>query len=237
MSRLIITIFIVLFFSCEGKNNIEPVEFIEYYRDGVIKSKGLFYKDSLKKGRWTYYDSKGFVKSIEDYKIVKNNSILNQQWMFNQKGDTIYEKSKFYDLILNKDTLEVNELLKAVIYMPASLFKNRESEILVYLPIRDEENFNKDFSNEKNVRLDTFHNLSKDVVENQKLLEGFNPKHVVIFGKYYLTPGKKVVRGIIVEYYFQNDESSEGGQMRKENKTYFEKEIFVKDSLKGNVPN
>jgi len=188
----------------------------------VLSSYGLINKDSLKIGTWFYYNSLGDSIKKEKYLIVGNNSILNERILYNDNGDIIFHKSKYFHISLRKDTVKINEMIKGVVYLEANLFKNKNSNIQVLLSVDDIDDLSYDFSNENLIKLDTFPNISGNQ-EMKKDFKNFNHNLLSIFGKRYNSCGNKIIRGIIIEKYTQNLDSID----TKINKTYFEKEVFV----------
>jgi hypothetical protein len=89
---------------------------------------------------------------------------------------------------------------------------------------RTENNFNADFSNFPEVEKDTFYSLKKDV-GNQRYFPDDDPNSTVVFGTWFKTPGKKILRGYLSEYY------RDSKKRIQEKRIFFEKNVFVKDSL------
>ena len=127
------------------------------------------------------------------------------------------------------DTISLSEPYSGIAEDGFPFWENRNSESYVVLA-KEKHNFNKDFSNEKEVKLDTFWCLAKDKI-NRGVLPEANQKHTVIFGRWFKNPGKKIVRGYMVEHYRRkaNADDSITGEKRR---TYFEKIVYVKDSIK-----
>lgn len=213
----------------------KQTEEIVFHRNGKIKSKGLISDNFLREGKWEFYDLNGKLKSIKEYKIINKEQYLNQSWYLNQKGDTLSNNGNFYDIRITNDTIVVGEPLKAAFYLDVPLFKGKDSHVLLCIPSRDNVNFEKDFSNDGKIKLDTFYNLTKDI-KNQKWFAGADFKKTIAFGKYYNTLGSKNLRGYILEYYNQAP-SEKDSIVREERKIYFDIPIYVKDSSKNNVPN
>jgi hypothetical protein len=197
-------------------------------KNDTLKCEGFLDKGFKKVERWHCYDIyTGLLKKIKEYKLIKGESILNQNWVFDSEKDTLFEKSKFFDLSIDNDTISIGETVYGIIYFRAPLFSKKDSEIEVILPSGGKNSFNNDFSNFGKLSLDTFPSINN----NSKIIElfpGSNPKHISLIGKRFSSSGKKIVRGVIVEYYYDGDISKQESQIRKENKTYFEKQIFVK---------
>lgn len=176
-------------------------------------------------GKWVFYNEDNLIKNIREYKRINGSDYINQEWYLNQNEDTIYEQSYFFEIV-SKDTFFIKEDFKAALILKVPFYKNNDSEIEVVVASPESKyDFKADFSNVKNVRKKSFYNLSKDV-KNQKWFSGINGnfKHIAAFGKKINHTGNQIIRGYILEY--TNDSIN-----RKERKMYFEKTIFVKDSL------
>ena len=158
-----------------------------------------------------------------------------QDSIFKQKefiNDTLGIRYTNYNVIyFKKDTLKYNESLRAYAYVRTPLLRNENSQALVLIANSNSEKFNDDFSHETKVELDTFYNLTIDK-ENQKWFNNVEQKYFVTFGYYFENPGNKILRGYLLEY-AKGDFSNEFGKEMDSLvfKTYFEKKIFVKDSL------
>tara|TARA_R100001377_G_scaffold21872_1_gene11661 strand:+ start:94 stop:1008 length:915 start_codon:yes stop_codon:yes gene_type:complete len=194
-------------------------------KEGNLLNLGL---DSLSAiGNWKYFDDEGRLKSVREYKNIDKKSYLNQEWDFNNKGDTLFYPTHYFDIIKTKDTFALNYPFRAGAIIGLPIFKEKESEIYVVVP-KSGFNFNKDFSNEKEIELDTFYNLTKDI-KNQRWFPNDDFSLTVAFGKKFTSTGKHIVRGYIVEYYEQEPDSI--GVIKEEHKKYFEIPIYVKDTI------
>ena len=54
----------------------DSIRVVEYHKNGKIKTKGLKIK-KFRHGKWYYYDNKGFIIKIEEYKNGKRTKSLN----------------------------------------------------------------------------------------------------------------------------------------------------------------
>lgn len=227
------------------------------YNNGKVFKTGKQYKNGDFFGKWNYYTREGYLSNTREF-IIANNSFdkgvrLNQVWFFNQKGDTIYYGNNTFNVFNQKefekeskgektsifvrffyqpkgDTISIAEPLSCIAEDGFPLWEKRNSESYVVLA-KEKYNFNKDFSNESEVKLDTFYCLEKDK-ENRGTLPDANQKHTVIFGRWFDTPGKKVLRGYMVEHYKRKATPNDSitGEKRR---TYFEKIIYVKDTIRS----
>ncbi len=197
---------------------------IEYYPNGNLEKYGYVNDKFFKIGKWNFYNENGHLDVIRQYKIIDGNHHLNQEWKLNVKGDTLYTGSKYFDIQVMDDTISKGEQFLAAAFLRAQLYKDKPSEILVCLPNGEKDNFNKDFSNIREIKLDTFYNLHHDV-KNQKNFEGFHKSYSVAFGKRFSEiTGKRDIRGFIQEYYKEGDSIFS-------TKMYFDIPIYIKDTI------
>lgn len=218
-----------------------------YYKNGNIFKKGKSRKNGNPFGIWNLYSENSELREIREWFVINGQSRINRVWFLDKKGDTLawrYQDSIFnqkefindtlgiratnYNIIhFNKDTLEFNEPIRAYAYLRSAVLEDKNSKTIVLIG-KSKDNFNPDFSNENEVKLDTFYNLTIDK-ENQKWFKGVEQKYFTTFGYYFTTSGEKTLRGYMLEYAigkFENEIDS------ITSKTYFEKKIYVKDSIK-----
>ena len=236
MIRFLALLFLLSFVMCkiESKDvsNISECITESYYPNGKLKSTGVTFGENQPIGEWSYYDSTGLLKRKAEYLKIDGKAYLNQDWYFNKIGDTLRSKGSHFDIVFEKDTIFLNEPIKAKINLTAPLFKNKNSEILIVILKDYSINFNKDFSNAKEVELDTTFslNLEKEIRAAIGITTDFGK--YAIFGRYFKSIGNKKFRGIIVEYFYQDSITSDSVRLNYfENKKYFEKDIYVVDSL------
>ncbi|NLN26203.1 MAG: hypothetical protein GX163_11300 [Bacteroidetes bacterium] len=201
----------------------------QYYPNGKIKEYGSIVKENLRIGKWRFYNERGYLEEIKEFKLVDGESYLNQNWFFDVNGDTLKNQGSYYDLWLVSDTITLKDPVVGVVDLINPVIKDRKTYIKVVVPKDYSPDFNEDFSNVNTIDIDTTYNLNieKDYRE-QAGLEG-NFERTAIFGRYYETSGLKTFRGIIIEYaYDVNDRDTLG---LFEHRKYFEKEVFVKDSI------
>jgi len=235
MKRLIVGVFSLLLLAC-GKNNLknsenQVVEETSRLKFDDIAAEGTFLRKDFPIGLWKYYDSEDRLLEVKEFINIKDNPYLNRNWIFNTDGDTIPELGYHYEIFFEKDTISLQDPVKALINLKEAFFKDRPSSVMVLIPHKDSKNFNADFSNVSNVVKDTIFNLNteKDYRE-QADLSGYY-RRSVFFGRYFDTAGLKKIRGIIVEFNSDKELSSAMDEDYQEHYYYFEKDIFVKDSL------
>ena len=230
------------------KNDYDSVIF--YYKNGNVFKTGKQTFKGLKFDDWDRYTREGKKSDVREYFIVKDESIINRRFYFNRKGDTTWYGRKFntYDQIEFKndttesrnsimipfdfyqgDTINLNEPFAASVRCNSPLGREYNSQIMMFLA-KESANFNKDFSNENEVKLDTFLNLNFDKTNVENFPEGTNKNYVVAFGRWFKTPGNKIIRGFMKEYWTLSDKNND--TLKAERKVYFEKNIYVKDTVK-----
>ncbi|WMI64787.1 hypothetical protein RBH94_12030 [Aestuariibaculum sp. YM273] len=236
MIRFLALPFFLFFLCCKNETKISPNNFDHlkkyYFPNGFLKSEGMTFSNNQPIGTWKYYDSTGVLTRTAEYIKINNQAYINQDWYFNQNGDTLENKGSHFNIVYEKDTIKLNEPIKAKIDLVSPLFRNKNSNILVIIPKDYSANFNEDFSNINQVSLDTTFNLNleKEMKKTLGLTTDFGKS--VVFGRYFNSTGKKKFRGILVEYFYKDSLTSDSIKINRfENKKYFEKDIFVLDSL------
>ncbi|MBC7607551.1 MAG: hypothetical protein H7199_11450 [Burkholderiales bacterium] len=230
------------------KNDHDSI--IYYYKNGKIYKTGLQDFKAKKYGNWYLYTREGYLSEIREYFIIENNYILNRNWYLGKKKDTLwyakksnrYNQKEFVNDTLEcrnssminfdfycKDTISISEPFAAAVRCNSPLLREYNSQIIMVLG-KENHNFNKTFSNEKDVKLDTFYNLNKDKI-NRVNFPKANRNYVVAFGRWFDKPGKKILRGYMIEF-FKRKPTLEDNNVKGETKVYFEKIIYVKDTVK-----
>ncbi|WP_157831476.1 hypothetical protein [Confluentibacter flavum] len=183
-------------------------------------------------GIWNYYDSTGILNSTVEYIKINGKSYINQDWVFDKNGDTLKNKGSHFKIVFEKDTIRLNEPIRAKIDLTTPLFKNKNSNIFVVVPKDYSINFNEDFSNLKEVNLDTTFNLNLENEMKNSIGLTTDFGKTAIFGRYFNSIGKKKLRGILVEYFYQDSITSDSIKLNYfENKRYFEKDILVIENM------
>lgn len=164
----------------------------------------------------------------------------------NNKNKKASEKRKVLHNIITplKDTVFINEYSKFHLFLVNPYFKGKDSKAMVCLEKKNQDKkvLKEDLSNIDEIETGTFYNLEIDST-NRHLIrkDSFNGKSVfdkiVFFGKKFKTPGKKKIRGFLVEYYGDYDPfkfrfKSDSGELKE---FYIEADVFVKDSAKSNL--
>lgn len=221
-----------------------------YYKNGNIFSHGKEDKEGRKFNNWNKYTLEGHLSETTEYFIIGNKAISNRFWFFNEKGDTIWYATKFnrYNQkefvndtlgaknstmipfkIFSKDTINISEPFTASVICNSPLGRENNSQIIMLLA-KEEHNFNDHFSNESQVKLDTFYNLMIDKQNRVNFNIGTDKdgyRYIVAFGRWFEKPGKKKLRGYMLEF-FNYKSINNQPLKRAERRVYFEKEIYVK---------
>ena len=236
MTRLLAFVFLIVFPSCKTEKRKLGIRQmpanLQYYTNGNIKSIGTVSENGQPIGNWTYYDSTGVLTRKAEFVNICGETLINQDWYFDHKGDTLKNKGSHFSIYFSKDTIFLNEPIQAKVDLFEPLFKKKKSEIMVLLPNDYKKNFNQDFSNLKEIQLDTTYNLNLEEEMRKALFINSDFGKTAIFGRYFSSAGKQKFRGIIVEYFYQDSIISDSIKLNYfETKKYFEKEIYVLDSL------
>ncbi|MCK4662310.1 MAG: hypothetical protein KAT68_05555 [Bacteroidales bacterium] len=103
------------------KNGVTTGPAIWYYPDGKIKEQ-VCLKNNMRVGVHKYFRKDGYLKQENFYKIINNQSVLNGIIRYDNNEKIIKDSSEYVDLILNKDTINLNEELKYELFV---LFKKK----------------------------------------------------------------------------------------------------------------
>lgn len=131
---------------------------------------------------------------------------------------------------LAKDTITMNEPLRCIVYLKKPFFENKDSEIMVFLESNENNPLEKDLSNEYDIPMEVFVNLKLDTINQKWFTEDKYPyKTTAAFGRTFSSPGKKKIRGYVLEYYDQNPQTLIDSVIEEDKirRYYFEKEIYV----------
>lgn len=221
----------------------------KFYKNGKLFSEGKINHNKQRIGEWLFYTKEGNLSEIREYLILNNSLYLNQNIYFSEQdgywneykdknfnyynqtdfsSDTlVYIKTFYAQFDLGKDTIKLNEPWLAVCYYYTPVFRKQDSESIIILP-KNQNSFKSDFSNISQVEKDTFFSLRKDI-KNRVNFPDDDFDYTIAFGKWFETPGKKVVRGYLSEFYTNNINSENSKVIEK--LTFFEKELYVKDTI------
>ncbi len=223
----------------EGRDNLikeiwsyndSTVQVLKYDTKGLITKKGEVLKEdtNFKIGKWAYIDYRTEMDSVVEYLDVNNKSYANQSWLRTLKGDTVYGRGNYIE-IHKKDTISVEEVLRVqFILIEPSL--GIDSEIFIIIPKKDEE-LNDDYSNLFEIQRDTVYNMKNDGIARQGIPKEMPIKHIAEFGIQFDKPGKRRIKGALIEYLDIKSENANSSNSVNEMKKviFFDKFIFVKD--------
>jgi len=224
-----------------------------FYNNGLLFKKGKQYKDNQKFGIWELYDKESDLREIREWFTINGKSRPNRVWHLNKKGDTIawreqdsiYNQAEFindtthfrntvYDIVyFNRDTIKLNEPIRGYVEIGTRVLRDYPNYQVRAFIATEDKNYNYDFSNKKEVELDTFYDLTIDKY-NQKWFEGVKFNQLVAIGQWFDSIGDKTIRGYYQQYSYGPFEEKENGEKMDSvigYKTFFEKKIYVKDSI------
>lgn len=176
-----------------------------YHKNGKIKEKGVN-KNGDKIGWWTSYDTLGLIIRRREYLVVGDSLYKNQDIHYNKNGTVKNENSTYFEIEI-QDTINHGKNLGKL-----NLYKS---------------NFSGD------------EHLISVVIENQyseqlKKKDTFGDNSMTpLFGIYGFKEGDQTVKGTIIETILNSTsigKDSSSLRIRK-HKKYFEKEVYVKDSI------
>lgn len=236
-------------FNKEGYDSI-----VYYYKNGNAFKTGLRNKNGVNIKKWNFYRRDGRLSETREFLIIKGEQELNQNWYYNEKGDTVafankkfnnYEQKEFLKDTLNSrmsnyaifnysDEPPLSEKVTIANPLKASVLVQGiydKSEIMVLLA-KENNNFNKNFSNISEVKFDTFVCVKKDKI-NGYIYRDSNQNMTAVFGRRFKSTGKKNIRGYVTEYYEKKVDSTDKlfGKFKtvtNERRIYFEKEVNLK---------
>ena len=218
-----------------------------FYKNKSVFKKGKQNKNGQKIGKWELYDQTSKLREIREYFCIKGKSEINRNWYLNKREDTIaynkenniYSQKEFindtlghrntsYDkfTFLTKDTISISDYYLAYAYCGSPLLREYDSKIKVI--VDNTNTLNKDFSNIDLVKLDTFQYAKIDTIHKADF-GNYDLNKVAAFSGRFDTTGKKTIRGLMIEYTYDFI-TKDSTKAYAESQTYFEKEIFVKDS-------
>lgn len=132
---------------------------------------------------------------------------------------------------LAKDSIFLNENAKGLVILKKSFF-SPDAKMVVVLENNDETSLKSDLSNEYNIPIIAFFSLENDSL-NQFLFSSkdYNFRKTSAVGRMFTSSGDKLIRGYVMEYSTEEPPMEIIYDKDKVKKTYFEKKIYVKDSL------
>lgn len=217
-----------------------------FYDNGVLFKKGKQYKKNKKFGIWELYDRSSKLREIREWFVIQGTSQINRAWFLSKNGDTlawrkennIFKQKEFENDTLGfrntiyttfhfitKDTLKKSEFYYGFANCGSPSLRDYNSKVKIV--VDNTNSLNKDFANINSVKLDTFYYAKIDTIHKTDF-KGYDLEKVVAFSGKFKEAGQKTIRGYLIEY--TDEYPIENGEKAKaETKTYFEKNIYVKD--------
>jgi hypothetical protein len=102
-----------------------------YDENGKLNQEGDFINDTIPVGWQKYFRSNGKLQAMREFYEVSTSIIyLNQVIRFEENGvDTNFEKSSFYSIVFEKDTVKKGEQFVAFISIKAPYYKNSYMDV------------------------------------------------------------------------------------------------------------
>lgn len=219
-----------------------------FYDNGIIFKKGKQYKYNQEFGIWKLYDKNSHLREIREWFVIEGKSQINRVWFLNKKGDTVTwrkEDNIFAQKEFKNDTLDFrNTTYNTFDFITSDTIKNSEFYLAfancgspqlrdynskVKIVVDNTNSLKKDFSNSTRIKLDTFYYAKIDKTHKAKF-PGYDLEKVVAFSGKFKKTGKKTIRGYLIEYTDQYPIEN-NKKAKAQVKTYFEKTIYVKDSM------
>jgi hypothetical protein len=201
---------------------------VRHYKNGKLEKEGTYLNNDIQIGIWRYYNPDGSLREAKEFLLIDNKPFLNQNWVFSSTQDTLKTQSNFFKMVLEKDTILINEPVKAKVDLIAPFFQEKNSSVMIIVTKDYSNDFNADFSNLAEVELDTTFNLNIETEMRKALGLKSDFRRTSIFGRYFNDPGPQKFRGIIVEYYYtENSVPDSLGNNYYEKLQYFERDIYV----------
>jgi hypothetical protein len=176
---------------------------IEYYPSGKVKSKWKFYNE-LNFFDIYYYSEDGRTDSIEKFVGLNNKAELNEMIRFKKNGEIDYEKSWFYSLKADKDTIRYGEDYSLQIKLEASGFDQ-----FMFVLIGDYD-----------IDYNILDSLSIDTLKGESFTKQYKTNHY--------KKGKNILRGIIWDFEVLIKRDSSQEMKWTTIPMYFAKEFYVK---------
>lgn len=218
-----------MFFYNNEENSIKrKIKYLEadttlvynYHENGKKESFGNKLPNKNMYGWWKFYETDGRLSKNFEILNIDGKKILNRAYIYDDEGDDSLE-SNYYIIqtASNTDTVKINEVKNIRIILMSPFFSMHSNPYIVIG--KGEEDFNQDFSNKHDIKLDTIKNTS----ENNQKYNFFAPNLNFVISLMYSKIGKKHFRGIIIEEdpeYVANDTCR-----TRYKELYFDKELIV----------
>lgn len=215
------------FYYHNTKENNEMVKAI-HLNDSLVKiynydnSSNLVVEGTLSNdkevGKWKFLRKES--DSIVEYVMIDNKTYQNQSWILSKSGDTLNTRGNYYKIIADERLFRDEPVIVLNVMLVEPLW-SYDSEMEVLIPDNEIE-INNNFSNLDKIKWDTIPSFKNSGLLTDNYPENAPINHIAEFGYQFENKGLKKLRGIIIEYAYNQKGN------RVERKLYFEKEIFIK---------
>lgn len=182
------------------KNNIQDSIQKVFYENGILNQQATFVNGDLL-GEAFFYDSLGRLEKKYAYINVRDSSYLNEIISYDTAGSIIKEKSLFFSLTPERDTINLGEVYNLDIKLDACIFKAGMFVIIPYPSINTDD------------KQDTIWDMDDG-------LKDFNVRYHT---KEY-NIGNNIINGAICEVVLFDDKGETKADIRK---YYFNQNFFV----------
>lgn len=134
-----------------------------------------------------------------------------------------------YSIKLAKDTVKVQEPVKAIVYLAAPYFDDKNSKIVVFLELDANQPLKKDLSNYLDIPTVGFHNLENDTTNQKWSSDKLVYDQTSAIGLKFDKLGRNYLRGYILEYYTGDPLLDSIFDYSKTKKHFFQEEIYVEE--------
>jgi len=101
----------------------------DFSENSVLLSEGKNFKKKMV-GKWKFYNEDGRLDKIIEYIDVCGKQYLNQGWYFSQNGDTIFDKSNFVNIKIDRGNFKIHKRYP-IVFNYNKLLGNK-SKVIVY---------------------------------------------------------------------------------------------------------
>ena len=194
-----------------------------FSKNGNVISYGRRLTNGVRIHKWPILNKEGIKVSETEYFNYKGEEYVNQIYHF-KENDTLFNKGNFYHTLPIKDTLFVGEKFKLYFFLRGPVFGYKSSLKMIVPRYKKGFNFNNDFSNIEKIEKDTVYSINHYIDDNDEVS---NQITTTLYS--FKKPGLKNLRIILNEYL--EHENRDDNLSKEERLIFFEKEIFVKNSI------
>jgi hypothetical protein len=229
-----------IYYYDSNKNDIEAIrywlkddfsEYLSFTKKHNIISKGS-YKGDIKIGNWYYYRNNKLYRVIE-YKNINDETYLNQDWFFNNKGDTLNQGSHMQYKI-SSDTINLGEAIEFYFWSTQPIMPDYYSDYAVVISKHSDKNFNYNFSNETTIVKDTIPSFKYDGIDHSDIPKNIELNKHVRFQATISQKGEYNFRGYFAQF-IKTDSitifEAKTPVNFKVRKIYFDIPIYIKDTV------